>query len=717
MTDQSRPQQAGANFDTGLAALAEISRHHTLNVDPFQLRHEMGLVGRRAATRDITRAARQCGLKARALRKQPVARLQTVPTPAIIGLANGKFAVLRRPRDGLVIYNPESRITTRLSAADIGSVWSGEIILFRPEGNSSPDQFGFRWFVTAMLRYKWPLIHVLVCSLFVQIFALLVPLLFQVVIDKALVHKSTSTLIVVSISMIGLGIFDATLQYLRSYALSHTSSRVDVELGAKLFQRLMALPIEYFETRPAGQTVARMRELENVRAFLTGQGLSSFIDGAFTLVFVTALFAYSTSLTLIVLATVPFYLAIVFSIRPLLRDRIRQRFNRAAESQQYLVESIIGIATIKAAAVEPLIQRQWEERLAAYVRTSFQSGMLANLGQNAIQYLGKVTTALILLFGALQVMSGAMTVGELVAFNMIASQLTAPIIRLSALWQDFQQIQVSVERIADIYNAEPEKVPANLGRLPDLAGDVRLQDVTFRYRVDGPPILADVDLHVLAGQVVGIVGASGSGKSTLAKLIQRLYLPDSGTVFMDGIDVKQVPPAWLRRQIGVVLQENVLFNRSVHENIAFATPAMPRNEVIRISRLAGADEFIQGLPYGYDTLIQERGANLSGGQRQRIAIARALARNPRILIFDEATSALDYESERIIRANMSAISKGRTVIIIAHRLAAVRDCDRIIGIERGRIVEDGNHEELLRRPSGLYARLWAVQNDINPGSV
>ncbi|MBV8440068.1 MAG: ATP-binding cassette domain-containing protein, partial [Hyphomicrobiales bacterium] len=468
----------------------------------------------------------------------------------------------------------------------------------------------------------------------------------------------------------------------------------------------------YFETRAAGQTVARMRELETIRSFLTGQGLTSLIDLVFTLVFIGVMFIYSVWLTLVVLASIPVYVGIATLIRPVLRQQINEKFNRGARSQQFLVESIVGAQTLKAASVEPTMQAQWEERLASYVRTSFDAGVTGTLGQNLIQYVSKVTTALILFFGARAVIEGAMTVGELIAFNMIASQVVQPILRLSQLWQDFQQVQVSVARLGDILNAPPEPAPQNLLTLPPLSGAVEFRGVSMRYRPDAADAVRDVTLTIAAGEVIGVVGPSGSGKSTLTKLLQRLYSPQSGQVMIDGVDVAQLDPGWLRRQIGVVLQENVLFNRTIHENIALGDPAMPRVMVMHAARLAGADEFIAQLPQGYDTMIEERGANLSGGQRQRIAIARALASNPRILILDEATSALDYESERIVQENMRAIVRGRTVIIIAHRLAAVRFCTRIVGIERGEIVEVGAHAELMKREGGLYARLWRLQTDL-----
>jgi subfamily B ATP-binding cassette protein HlyB/CyaB len=427
-------------------------------------------------------------------------------------------------------------------------------------------------------------------------------------------------------------------------------------------------------------------------------------------VFIAVLFAYSWSLTLIVLASIPLYILIGFGVRPPLRDLIKEKFNRGAISQQFLVETIVGINTIKSAAVEPSMRAQWEERLAAYVKTSFLATMLGTGGQLGIQYVSKITTALLLLFGAKAVIDGDLTVGALVAFNMISSQAVQPILRLSQIWQDFQQVQISIDRLGDILNSPPE--PSPLARLvpPAPRGAIELRRVTFRYRPGGQDALKDLSLSIAPGEVIGIVGPSGSGKSTLTKLVQRLYMPNEGQVFMDGADLSQVDPAWLRSHIGVVLQENILFNRTIHENIAFANPATPRARVIEIARLSGADEFIDKLPEGYDTMIEERGANLSGGQRQRIAIARALATNPQILILDEATSALDYESERIIQRNMRRIVKNRTVIIIAHRLAAVRGCHRIVGMVDGRIVETGTHEELLRKPGGLYAYLWGLQS-------
>jgi subfamily B ATP-binding cassette protein HlyB/CyaB len=410
-----------------------------------------------------------------------------------------------------------------------------------------------------------------------------------------------------------------------------------------------------------------------------------------------------------VLATIPLYAGLSLLITPMLRERLNEKFDRGAENQAFLVEAVTGVETLKSMAVEPRMQQRWEEQLAAYVRASFRASNLNNWAGQAVGLINKLSIAATLWFGARLVIDGQLSVGELVAFNMLAGRVSAPVLRLAQLWQDFQQMRISVARLGDILNATPEPA-AGPGRasLPAIKGRVTLEHVGFRYRADGPRVLDDVSIDVPAGQVIGLVGPSGSGKSTITKLIQRLYVPEGGRVMVDGVDLAMVDPAWLRRQVGVVLQENVLFNRTVRDNIALADPGLSMDRVIAAAQLAGAHEFILELPYGYDTVLGERGATLSGGQRQRVAIARALIGNPRILIFDEATSALDYESERIIQDNMRAICKGRTVIVIAHRLATVRQADRIVTIERGRVAEDGTHDELLRR-GGRYAGLYRHQ--------
>jgi subfamily B ATP-binding cassette protein HlyB/CyaB len=549
----------------------------------------------------------------------------------------------------------------------------------------------------------------MVASFFLQIFALVSPLFFQVVIDKVLVHRGISTLDVLMMGLVTIGVFETILGILRTYLFAHTTNRIDVELGARLFRHLLALPIAYFQARRVGDSVARVRELENIRNFLTSSALTLVIDLFFTFVFIAVMFVYSPLLTWIVLGAFPIYIAISAGATPLFRRRLDEKFQRGAENQAFLVESVTGIETLKSMAVEPRMQQRWEEQLAGYVTASFRVISLGNTASQSVQLVNKLVIAATLYFGAKLVIDGGLTVGELVAFNMLAGRVSAPVLRLAQLWQDFHQARISVARLGDILNtaAEPTYSPARAA-LPAIRGDVAFEHVSFRYRIDGAQVLHDASFNVPAGQVVGIVGPSGSGKSTLTKLVQRLYVPESGRVLVDGVDLAMVDTAWLRRQIGVVLQENVLFNRSVRDNIALADPAMPMERVIAAARLAGAHDFILELPEGYDTIIGERGASLSGGQRQRVAIARALIGDPRILIFDEATSALDYESERVIQQNMSEIAKGRTVFIIAHRLSTVRMADRIITIDRGRLVEDGTHDQLVRT-GGRYASLCRLQ--------
>ncbi|MGI9424653.1 MAG: type I secretion system permease/ATPase, partial [Hyphomicrobiaceae bacterium] len=671
--------------------------------------HEFAPDGTMSAI-DIVRAARARGLKSR-LSRFKFRKFRRVPLPAIVRHKDGSFFILAKLSEDKALIKEAGKPPAEWSNVDLAKVWSDQVILVTRRAllDSSVVRFGLGWFLPVVARYKGLFSEVIVASFFIQVFALITPLFTQVVIDKVLVHRGLTTLDVLVFGLIALGLFDVILNGLRTYVFSHTTSRVDALLGAKLFGHLLALPIGYFESRPTGQTVARVRELENVRQFLTSSALTLVIDLFFTVVFFVVMYFYSPTLTYIVLGSIPFYVAIAIVITPRLRARIEERFQRGAANQAFLVESISGAETLKAMAVEPQMRRRWEENLAGYVHASFKAIVTSTWGSQSVTLINKIVMALILWFGAHLAIKGELTIGELIAFNMLAAQVSQPILRLAQLWQDFQQFRISIDRLGDILNTRPEaSVTAAAMNLPPIAGDVRFERLTFRYQPGLPEVLKDLDLVVPAGQFVGIVGRSGSGKSTLTKLLQRLHVPESGRVLIDGMEVSLLDPAWLRRQIGVVLQENVLFNRSVRDNIALSDLAMPMEAVIYSARLAAAHEFILELAHGYDTILEERGSNLSGGQRQRVAIARALATNPRILIFDEATSALDYEAEAIIQENMRQICQGRTVFLVAHRLSTVRSCDRILVMDKGQIVEQGAHEDLIAL-GGLYARL-ASQN-------
>jgi ATP-binding cassette, subfamily B, bacterial HlyB/CyaB len=706
-----------------LSALCAIARFHQVAADPATLAHQLGLpVSQAYTTADLLRAARHLGLKAK-LVKTAVERLALTPLPSLALMkpqSNALRVVILAQCDGQRVLVQEavhgsagapSRPT--IESLDVfAGQWTGELILITSRASLAGDlaKFDFSWFIPSLVKYRKLLGEVLLISFALQLFALVSPLFFQVVMDKVLVHRGLTTLDVLVVGLLVVVIFESVLTGLRSYVFSHTTSRIDVELGSRLFKHLVQLPLAYFQARRVGDSVARVRELENIRSFLTGNALTVLLDVVFSVIFIAVMLFYSVPLTLIVLVSLPLYFGLSLAVVPLLRQRLDEKFARGAENQSMLVETITGIQTVKASALEPGFARRWDNQLAAYVAASFRTQNLATWAHEGINLIGKLVNAATLWYGAHLVMNNELTVGQFVAFNMFAQRVAQPIMRMAQLWTDFQQTGISVARLGDILNARTEVAPASAAQLPPVKGRVTLDKVSFRYRPEAAPVLRDVSLDIRAGEVIGIVGRSGSGKSTLTKLVQRLYSPDQGRLLVDGIDISLIDAAQLRRQVGVVLQENLLFNRSVRENIAIADPAAPIEAVARAAQLAGADEFISELPEGYDTVVGEQGSSLSGGQRQRIAIARALFTNPRILIFDEATSALDYESEAIIQRNMAHICQGRTVLIIAHRLSAVRHAHRIIVMDKGQIVEAGAHEALLQKPQGLYAHLWHMQD-------
>jgi subfamily B ATP-binding cassette protein HlyB/CyaB len=703
--------EASAPVDSGLACLVVLARFHGVAADPAQLAHEFQEGEKPFGMQEILLAARALKLKAKKI-EASMERLAKLPLPAMAMDGVGGFFVLARADEtSVLIHDPCAGQPQKLSLAQLRERWSGSAVLFTSRASIAGDwaRFDFSWFIPAVVKYRKLLGEVLLVSFFLQLIGLVTPLFFQVVMDKVLVHRGLDTLDVIAIGLLFCSIFESVLSGLRTYVFSHTTSRIDVELGARLFRHLVALPLSYFQARRVGDSVARVRELENIRSFLTGNAITLVMDVLFSFVFIGVMLLYSGWLTLAVVASLPLYALLSVLLTPTLRARLREKFNRGAENQAFLVETVSGIQTLKAMAVEPQITRQWDNQVAGYVASGFRTTTLGAMAREGVNFVGKLVTVVTIWVGARLVISGDLTVGQLIAFNMLAGRVAQPIMRIAQLWTDFQQTGISMQRLGDILNTPTETPVSHRSPMPALEGRIELANVTFRYRPDTPEVLQGVDLMIEPGEVIGIVGRSGSGKSTLTKLVQRLYVPERGRVLIDGVDLALVDVSSLRRQIGVVLQENVLFNRTVRENIALADPGASLEEVIQAAKLAGAHEFILELPEAYDTMVGEQGSSLSGGQRQRIAIARALMTNPRILVFDEATSALDYESERIIQTNMRAICQGRTVIIIAHRLSAVRDAQRIIVMDHGRIVEQGNHQELLERQAGHYARLYRLQ--------
>ena len=700
-------------IDTGLACLIAIAKYYNIPADYRQLERAYVLEEGSIDFTTLVRAARELKLKAREYNGLKESDLDRLVYPILIKLRSGKRVVITTIRDGdIYIMDPVfSQEPVKAERYKLLSDWTGDAILFtrRYELEKESSKFGFKWFLPVVSKYAPFLRSVLFVSLILQLLGLASPFFVQNIIDKVLVHRAADALDVLVLGMLICTLFQNWIMSLRAYLFTNITSKMDVALSSRLFKNITSLPVSYFQKWQVGDVVSRIGELETLRSFMTGSSLTIVLDIVFAVVYFGVMFLYSRVLSVVVLVMIPLFVILNLVVAPIFKRMINDKFLIASENRSFLIETITGIHTVKATSVENNFIRRYEEMLARLVKASFDVINLANVANSIGGFLFSMFNLAILWIGAYYVMEGAITVGELIAFQMIAGQLIAPVMRLINQWQYFQQIRVSMDRLGDIMNEETE--PAfNPSRttLPSLRGDIALEKLAFSYSEEGGKVLDNINMKIPAGMKIGIVGRSGSGKSTLTKLIQRLYLPDSGRIMIDGVDIAQVEPAWLRRQIGVVLQDSKLFSGTVEENIKIACPNATHEDVVRAAQLAGADEFVSNFPHGYETFVGERGSLLSGGQRQRIAIARALISDPRILIFDEATSALDYESENIIMNNIEPIAKNRTMLMIAHRLSTVRDCDAIVVIDRGRIVEAGPHEELLKR-NGMYANLYKAQ--------
>ena len=700
-------------IDTGLACLIAIAKYYNIPADYRQLERAYVLEEGSVDFTTLVRAARDLKLKARSYSELAEEDLDRLVYPALIQLKSGKRVVITTIRDGdIYIMDPVfSQQPVKADKYKLLLDWTGDAILFtrRYEPDKEHSKFGFKWFLPVVSKYGKFLRNVLFISLVLQLLGLAAPFFTQNIIDKVLVHRAADALDVLVLGMLVCTLFQTWIQSLRAYLFTNICSKMDVALSSRLFKNITSLPLKYFQTWQVGDVVSRIGELETLRSFMTGSSLTIVLDIVFAVVYFGVMFLYSRVLSVVVLVMIPLFVILNLVVAPIFKRMINEKFLIGSENRSFLIETITGINTVKATSVENNFIRRYEEMLARLVKASFDVVNLANVANTIGTFLYSMFNLLILWIGANYVMEGEISVGELIAFQMIAGQLIAPVMRLINQWQYFQQIRVSMDRLGDIMNEETE--PAfNPSRttLPSLRGDIAMEKLAFSYTSEGGKVLDNINLRIPAGMKVGIVGRSGSGKSTLTKLIQRLFLPDSGRILIDGVDIAQVEPAWLRRQIGVVLQDSKLFSGTVEENIRIACPNATHEDVVRAAKLAGADEFINQFQNGYQTFVGERGSLLSGGQRQRIAIARALISDPRILIFDEATSALDYESENIIMENIEPIAKGRTMLMIAHRLSTVRDCDAIVVIDKGRIMEAGSHDELMKR-NGIYAKLHQAQ--------
>lgn len=698
--------------NTGLVCLDIAARMNKTDIDMQNIVKEYGINTVDLSPEELIRIAKNSGFKIKRKDKKLKNISPKYPMPGILRMKDNTYIIIlgiKYEDNTALILFPLAKHPVSINIDELQEDIL-DIFILSHKQNISDVKFGFKWFFNEILKYKTIILQVLLGSFVVQLFGLVTPLFTQVILDKVLVHRTITTLNVLGIGFLVVIVFEFFLNLSRNYIFIHTTNKIDAKLGSKLFKHLFRLYYVYFENRQVGNIIARVRELDRIREFITDKCVSVIIDSFFSIVFVVIMLIYSVKLTLIAIGFVAVTGVLYLLITPELRARLEEKFQMGAHSNSYLVESVTGIQTVKSLSVEGSMFRKWEEKLGNYLKASFNLSIIGNFTGNLSQLLQKLMTIAILYTGVLLVIENKLTVGQLIAFQMFAGQFSAPMLRLVNLWNEFQQTLLAVDRIGDILNSPAEMQNANAITLSNIEGKITLDNLSFRYNVDSPMVLKNVSFEIKPGQKIGFVGRSGSGKSTLTKLIQRLYYATEGTIYIDNIDTRNINPIWLRSNIGVVLQENYLFSGSIRDNIALPRPNMPMEAIVQAAQISGAHEFISKLPKGYDTEVGERGSSLSGGQKQRIAIARALICNPKILIFDEATSALDYESERIIRNNLNLITKNRTTIIIAHRLSTIKDCDVIACFDNGQIVETGTHSELLEK-DGYYKKLYLAQND------
>lgn len=643
----------------------------------------------------------------------PAVAVGRLPTPAML-IWNGSISLLYESSEReLVIASPEIGIK-RLKPAKFLENWvnnEAQVLLLKTNKETPQKRFGLSWFLPSLIRYRTVLTEVLIASFFVQLFGLVNPLMIQVIIDKVIVQNSPSTLHVLGILLIGVAIFEAILTSLRTYLFVDTTNRIDMALGSEIIDHLFRLPLRYFERRPVGELATRINELENIRQFLTGTALTVVLDAVFSVVYIVVMFIYSWLLTMVTLAVIPLFVLLTVIFSPIVRRQLRSKAERQAETQSYLVEALSGISTVKAQNIELRSRWKWQDRYARYVSEGFQNVLTSTAASSASNFLNKLSALLVLWVGAYLVLDGKLSLGQLIAFRIIAGYVTGPLLRLAQIWQNFQSTALSLERLSDILDSpqETDEKDINNIALPTVEGTVKYENVSFRFAASGPLQLSNINIDIPAGKFVGIVGQSGSGKSTLTKLLARLYDPDAGRIIVDGYDISKVELYSLRRQIGIVPQETLLFDGTVQENIALTNPDASSEEIIEAAKIAAAHDFIMELQMGYNTRVGERGSALSGGQRQRIAIARTVLQSPRMLILDEATSALDYDSERQVCLNLAQAFQGRTVFFITHRLSTIRHSDIILMMDKGAIVEKGIHEELMAQ-RGRYYCLYLQQD-------
>ena len=705
---------------TAIQCLTAIAQHHGLQINPEHLIDENALRAEEPSTGALLRIAGDIGLKAKA-DKLTWSRLmaQGGVFPLMARLVNGNMVIVvgvkpgeNGSEDQAAVLNPvnANASVAMVPRGDFEKHWHGEVLFVKRQHKlTDPNQpFGLRWFIPEILKQKTAFRDIFIAAIAMQMLALASPIFFQLVIDKVLTHQSVTTLQVLAVGIIGALLFDAVFGFLRQTLTLAVGNKIDMTLTRRVFAHLLSLPIDFFETTSAGVVTRHMQQLEKIRNFLTGRLFVTALDLVALLVFLPVLFSYSFKLAFIVLLFAALIGGVVLAMVPTFQRRLNALYSAEGQRQGMLVEVIHGMRTVKALAIEPNQRRVWDQRSAEAITMHFRVGQISIAGNAVTDFLGKLMPVMLIIIGAADVFDGTLTVGALIAFQMLSGRVTQPLISIVGLVNEYQETALSVKMLGEVMNRASEGRAGGNGLRPVLEGEIKFDAVTFRYPGAQAMALNKASFTIEQGTVVGIVGRSGSGKTTLTKLIQGLYPVQEGIVRFDGIDAREIELSHLRRQIGVVLQENFLFRGTVRENLSVTKPDATFEELVAAAEAAGADEFIERLPQGYDTVLEENASNLSGGQKQRLSIARTLVARPRILILDEAASALDPESEAIFISNLSKIAVGRTVVMISHRLSTLVNADKIMVMQQGSLVDAGRHEELLTR-SETYQHLWNQQ--------
>lgn len=704
---------------TLLLCFTLVARHFHVDTNLGGLLHKYAVQNEEIPVSLFLRIAKDHGFKAQHIRltwERLFKMGQAFPGVAV--LKNGKSVVL----SGVVTQDNVQKVALLdplnlqagfklLTREEAEEIWNGSAVLIK-RTFSLLDQnqpFSLRWFIPEIIREKKLFRDIAISAMVMNILALGMPIFFQLVLDKVLVHHGISTLQALSIGIIALILFEGGFGYIKRLLLLHATNKIDMRLARRTFGHLLHLPIDFFDHTSSGVLLKHMQQTEKIRGFLTGKLFMTILDLTILVVLFPVIFMYSTALSLIVLAFTIVIGGFLLLVIPTFRVRLKALYEAEGDRQSTLVESIHGMHTIKALALEPLQSKQWDDKSARSIQMQFNVGKLSMSIQSITEFLQKLMGIVVLWAGISYVFEQTLSVGALIAFNMLSQRVSGPLVGLVSLIHQYQEVGLSIDMLGSVMNRPTERPPALRGLTPQLQGRIDVEHLVFRYPSSSRPALQGVNLSIPAGSVVGIVGRSGSGKSTLSRLIQGLYIVQEGAVKIDGIDIREIDLPHLRRSIGTVLQENFLFRGTVRQNISFTKPSATFEEIVMVARLAGADEFVQRLPQGYDTMLTENASNLSGGQRQRLAIARALLLNPRIMILDEATSALDAESEAIIQENLASIAKGRTMLIISHRLSMLANSDVILVIDAGKVVGAAPHNELLQT-CPIYHELWTVQN-------